>query len=100
LWLFQLLIQCLRLSAEGAISPFVVGRNNRLFSDSTKGAESSALLYNVIETAKKNNSIVEKYLLYLMNKLSNIDPTDKDNLLKILPISSDLPEDLKIKTNR
>lgn len=85
-------------SAEGSIRPFVVGRNNWLFSASTKGAESSALLYSIIETAKKNNLAVEKYLLYLMNKFSGIDPRDKENLLKILPFSKELPEDLKVKT--
>lgn len=85
-------------SAERSIKPFVIGRKNWLFSASTKGAESSALIYSIIETAKNNNLVVEKYLLYLMNKFANIDPTDKDSLIKILPFSKDLPDDLKIKT--
>lgn len=83
--------------AERSIRPFVVGRNNWLFSTSTKGAESSALIYSIIETAKNNNLVVEKYLLYLMDNFSSINPTDKDSLLKILPFSKDLPEDLKTK---
>ncbi|WP_202708550.1 hypothetical protein [Sporosalibacterium faouarense] len=69
-----------------------------MFSTSTKGAESSALLYSIIETAKNNNLIIEKYLLYLIDKFTEIDPTDKENLLKILPFSKNLPDDLKIKT--
>ncbi len=85
-------------AAERSIRPFVVGRNNWLFSASTKGAESSALLYSIIETAKNNNLIVEKYLLYLMNQYTNIDPKDKESLLKILPISKELPEYLKVKS--
>ena len=84
-------------SAERSIRPFVVGRNNWLFSASTKGAESSALIYSIIETAKNNNLVIEKYLLYLMNSIGNIDPMDKVSLLKILPFSKDLPEDLKIQ---
>ena len=37
---------------ENAIRPFVVGRKNWLFSDTLKGAQSSANLYSLIETAK------------------------------------------------
>ena len=85
-------------SAERSIKPFVLGRKNWLFSASTKGAESSALLYSLIETAKNNNLVVEKYLLYLMDSYSNIETKDKESLLKILPISKDLPEDLKVKS--
>lgn len=84
--------------AERSIRPFVVGRNNWLFSTSTKGAEASALLYSIIETAKNNNLVVEKYLLYLMNSFSSLDPLDKESLLKILPFSKDVPAELQIKT--
>lgn len=87
-------------SAERSIRPFVIGRNNWLFSTSTKGAQASALIYSIIETAKNNNLVVEKYLLYLMDKFVNINPNDKESLLKILPFSKELPEDLKIKTNK
>lgn len=87
-------------SAERSIRPFVIGRNNWLFSASTKGAQASALIYSIVETAKNNNLVVEKYLLYLMDKFVNIHPNDKESLLKILPFSKDLPEDLKIKTNK
>jgi len=37
--------------AENAIRPFVVGRKNWLFCDSVKGAESSAIVYSLVETA-------------------------------------------------
>ena len=39
---------------ENAIRPFVVGRRDWLFSDTVKGAQSSANLYSLIETAKAN----------------------------------------------
>ncbi|MEY8285802.1 IS66 family transposase [Lachnospiraceae bacterium 50-23] len=84
-------------SAERSIKPFVIGRKNWLFSTSTKGAESSALLYSIIETAKNNNLVVEKYLLYLMDKFIDTNHTDKESLLKILPFSKDLPDDLRIR---
>lgn len=46
-------------AAENAIRPFVIGRKNWLFSSSVRGAQSSALLYSLIETAKLN--LVEPY---------------------------------------
>ena len=41
--------------AENSIRPFVIGRKNWLFSQSQKGATSSANLYSLIETAKLND---------------------------------------------
>ena len=38
--------------AENAIRPFVIGRKNWLFSDTERGAESSAILYSLVESAK------------------------------------------------
>ena len=40
--------------AENAIRPFVVGRKNWLFCDTPKGAEASAIVYTLVETAKAN----------------------------------------------
>ena len=45
--------------AENAIRPFVVGRKNWLFCDSVKGAESSAIVYSLVETAQANG--IEPY---------------------------------------
>jgi transposase len=39
---------------ENAIRPFVTGRKNWIFSDTVKGAQSSANLYSLIQTAKAN----------------------------------------------
>ena len=40
--------------AENCIRPFVIGRKNWLFSGSPKGAEASAGIYTLVETAKAN----------------------------------------------
>ena len=42
-------------SAERAIKPFVIGRKNWLFCNTTDGARASATIYSIIETAKVNN---------------------------------------------
>lgn len=48
--------------ADNSIRPFTVGRKNWLFSGSPKGADASALVYSLIETAKVNNLNPFKYL--------------------------------------
>ena len=45
-------------AAENSIRPFVLGRKNWLFSGTPEGAEASAALYSLIETAKTNNLVV------------------------------------------
>jgi len=55
---------------ENAIRPFVVGRRNWLFSDTVRGAESSANLYSIIETAKANGLEPYRYLCHLLTELS------------------------------
>ena len=47
---------------ENALRPFVTGRKNWLFSDSVKGAQASANLYSLIETAKANKLEPYAYL--------------------------------------
>lgn len=55
--------------AENAIRPFVVGRKNWLFSDTAQGANASAILYSVIETAKANGLEPYAYLRRLFTDL-------------------------------
>jgi len=55
--------------AENAIRPFVVGRKNWLFSGTPEGAEASALLYSLIETARANKQEPYSYLRLIFEKL-------------------------------
>jgi len=54
---------------ENAIRPFVVGRKNWLFADTVRGAEASANLYTVIETAKANGIEPYAYLRHIFAEL-------------------------------
>lgn len=56
-------------AAENTIRPFVVGRKNWLFSGTPEGAEASALLYSLIETAKANKLEPYAYLRYIFEML-------------------------------
>jgi len=55
--------------AENCIRPFVLGRKNWLFAGSVKGAEASALIYSLIETAKANKVEPYCYLRHIFERL-------------------------------
>ena len=52
--------------SENEIHPFTTGRKNWLFSDTPKGAESSAVIYSIVECAKANGLNIYQYLVYLL----------------------------------
>lgn len=81
-------------AAERAVKLFVIGRKNWLFSNTPKGAKSSAIIYSIIETAKANSLVVEKYLIYLFNILSKTENRDMHLLKDCMPWSSKLPDTL------
>jgi transposase len=56
--------------AERAIKPFVIGRKNWLFSNTAKGADASAAVYSVIETAKANGLTPFDYVMTTLEQLS------------------------------
>ena len=55
--------------AENAIRPFAVGRKNWLFSGHPHGADASAAIYSLIETAKANDLEPYRYLRHLFEHL-------------------------------
>lgn len=77
-------------AAENAIRPFVVGRKNWLFSGTPTGAQASALLYSLIETAKTNGLEPYMYLRFLFEKLPVTPESDYAKLLPSNLSASDL----------
>lgn len=78
--------------SERSIKPFVMGRKAWLFSNTARGATSSAIIYSVVETAKENSLNPFSYLTYLFDRLPNIDIDNKQALDQLLPWSTTLPE--------
>ena len=76
--------------AERLIRPFVVGRKAWLFSDTPRGASSSAVIYSIIETAKANGLKPFDYLKWLFEVMPNTRLTD-ENLRSLLPWSAEIP---------
>ncbi len=55
--------------AENAIRPFVLGRKAWLFSDTPAGADASALIYSLVETAKANRLEPSAWLAHLLKNV-------------------------------
>jgi len=96
-WLMNFLLDGrLELSnnrAERTIRPFTVGRKNWLFAFCERGAEASAVVYSIIETAQANGLVPFMYLNYLFEKLPNIS---KENFADCLPWNPAVQEVCKI----
>lgn len=69
--------------AERAIKPFVIGRKNWLFANTARGANASAILYSLIETAKANGLTPFDYLHHVLKTLP--ERTKDDSLEDLLP---------------
>ena len=54
------------------MSPFTVGRNNWIFSNTHNGARASAVLYSLIETAKANDCEPYEYLEYVLREIPKL----------------------------
>jgi hypothetical protein len=66
--------------AERAIKPFVIGRKAWLFSQTAKGADASAMLYSIVESAKANGLTPYNYITHLLEQFSQPAP-DIEQLL-------------------
>jgi transposase len=63
-------------AVERSIRPFVIGRNNWIFSDTVHGAKTSASLYSLIETARLNGQEPYAYLCRVFEKLPKAQTLD------------------------
>jgi transposase len=80
--------------AERSIKPFVIGRKNWLFSNTPKGAETSSIIYSIIETAKENNLKPFEYLEHIFTMMPNMKMSEVETLL---PWSETLPDQCRLK---
>ena len=74
---------------ENSIRPFVIGQKNYLFCDTVAGANASANLYSLIETAKTNGIEPYAYLKTVFTVLPNAMTVE--DIEALLPIT-DAPE--------
>lgn len=86
-------------ASERAIRTFCLGKKNWMFHNTANGANASALVYSISETAKMNNLRPYNYFKYILTELpklcenkGNIDPAKLDYLM---PWSETLPEECR-----
>ena len=86
-------------ASERAIRPFCVGRSNWHVIDSIKGAQASAIVYSIVETAKANDLKPYEYLKLLLSVMvEHIYDTDTAYLDDLMPWSENLPDVCKKAT--
>ena len=83
-------------ASERSIRTFCVGKKSWVLINSVKGAEASASIYSITETAKLNDLNPYYYLEYLLERmpyLVDLKEEDMDTALEeLLPWSDSLPE--------
>ena len=79
-------------AAERAIRPFCLGKKNWYIIDTVKGAQASAVLYSLAETAKANNLKPYEYFKYLLEEIPKHGEFEDESYLDaLLPWAKDLP---------
>lgn len=78
--------------SKRSIKPFVILRKNCLFANTDNGAEVSALLMSIVQTAKINGIKPDEYIKYVLELIDNTKTSEID---KLLPFDKNLPDYLK-----
>jgi transposase len=82
--------------AERSIKPFVIDRKNFLFANTVRGANASAIVFSIIETAKENGLNPYIYLTYIFRNAPNWDIRNNVNAIQNL-LPSFVPDYCKSK---
>lgn len=78
---------------ERKMKAFTIGRKNWLFANTPGGAKASASIYSLVESAKMNDLIPERYIAYILRKLIEMDMSDQEALESVMPWA-ELPKEL------
>ena len=91
-------------ASERALRNFTIGRKNWVTINTVRGAQASAVIYSITETARANGLNVYYYIKYLLEQLvslmdenGNIEQSDLELLM---PWSRTLPADCYSKRRK
>ena len=76
--------------AERSIKTFVIGRKNFLFANTPLGAQDSAVIYSLIETAKETGLDPFRYLTWVLKNAPGLDRNVEDWAESLLPANAPL----------
>lgn len=83
--------------AERSIKPFVIGRKNWLFCNTSGGAKSSAAVYSLIQTAIENGLNPQSHLEYVFKQIQ----LQNDSCIeKLLPWAEEIPASCKMSDKK
>ncbi len=83
-------------ASERAIRGFCIGKKNWEMIDTIHGANSSAIIYSIAETAKANSLKPYEYFEYLLTEIpKHMDDKDNKFLDNLLPWSETLPANIR-----
>ena len=86
--------------AENAIRPFTLGRKNWLFCDTTKGAEASAIVYSLVESAKANGIEPFAYLQHVLVELPYLGKNQShEELESFMPWAHYIQQEFGVKNS-
>ena len=85
--------------AENAIRPFTLGRKNWLFCDTTKGAEASAIVYSLVESAKANGIEPFAYLQYVLQFPYLVKTHSHEELESLMPWAPYIQQESSMKNS-
>ena len=86
--------------AENAIRPFTQGRKNWLFCDTPKGAETSAIVYSLVESAKANGIEPFAYLQHILVQLPYLGKTHShEELESLMPWAPYIQQNFAMKNS-
>lgn len=79
--------------AERSIKPFVIGRKNFLFANTPRGAQASAVMYSLIETAKENGLNPYEYLVWVLKAAPELNLAKNPEIIdRLCPARILVPE--------
>ncbi len=92
------------LASERALRTFTIGRKNWMTLNTVRGAQASAIIYSITETARANGLNVYYYVKHLLTELLEIiridGSVDKKELESRMPWSKDLPAECYSKRRK
>ena len=92
------------LASERALRTFTIGRKNWMTINTVRGAQASAIIYSITETARANGLNVYYYVKHLLEGLLEIiladGSIDEKELERLMPWSKELPAECYSKRRK
>ena len=83
--------------SERSQKPVIIGRKNSMFMGSARGAQSSAVIYSLVESAKENGLIPRCYLNHLLEELPKMEEAGEYEIDRLMPWHQNVQKSCRAK---